>query len=173
MATKVLLIEDVDALGRSGDLVNVKPGFARNYLLPQGFGVVANAMTLRKQQRLKEERAKKALVDKKDAEELASRFNGLALTKVVKVDHEGHMYGSVTAHDIHHLLQDELKVELDKKSVQLKHPIKQVGVNNITIKLKEGVTTQFTLNVIADEAPKVTEAAPTPAPARRPRKKEA
>ena len=64
MATKLLLIEDVEEIGRSGDIVNVKPGFARNFLLPRGFGVVADKAALRMQARLKEEREKKAIVEK-------------------------------------------------------------------------------------------------------------
>lgn len=158
MATKILLEKDVDTLGRSGDVVSVRPGFARNFLLPQGLGVVANATTLRKQTRLQEERSKKAIVDKTEAEETAKRFEGLALTKIVKVDQEGHMYGSVTAHDVQHLVQDELKVILDKKSIQLKHPIKSIGVHTIHVKLNEGVTTSFTLTIEAEEH-KIVEAA--------------
>lgn len=151
MATKLLLLEDVEALGRSGDIVNVKPGFARNYLLPQGLAVIANKQALRQQERLKEERQKKALADRQESEQLASRLDGITLTTVVKVDHEGHMYGSVTAHEIVHLLQDQQKFEVEKKNIQLKHPIKTTGVHVIPVKLKEGVTTSFNLKVMSEE----------------------
>jgi large subunit ribosomal protein L9 len=151
MATKLLLIEDVEALGRSGEIVNVKPGYARNFLLPQGHAVIANKQALRQQERLKEERQKRAIADKKDADEVAARLEGVTLTKVVKVDHEGHMYGSVTTHDIVDLLQEQQKVELDKKSIQLKHAIKTTGVHPIPVKLKEGVTTSFILKVMSEE----------------------
>ncbi|MBA3722799.1 MAG: 50S ribosomal protein L9 [Parachlamydiaceae bacterium] len=151
MAAQVLLLEDVEALGRSGEIVNVKPGYARNFLLPQGFAVIADKKALRMQQRLQEEREKRAIVDKKDSEDMASRIEGKTLTKVVKVDQEGHMYGSVTSTDVHHLLQDELKIQLDKKNVALKHPIKATGVHTILVKLKEGVTAQFHLKVISEE----------------------
>lgn len=148
---QVLLLEDVDSIGRSGEVVNVKPGFARNYLYPQGLAVIADKHTLRMQQKLKEEREKQAIVDRQESEELANRINGISITKVVKVDQEGHMYGSVTAHDILHLLQDELRVELEKKSVVLKHPIKATGVHTILVKLKEGVTANFNLKVMSEE----------------------
>lgn len=151
MATKLLLIEDVDSLGRSGEIVGVKPGYARNYLLPQGLAVIANKQTLRQQERLQEERQKKSIADKKEAEEVAARIEGTTLTKIVKVDHEGHMYGSVAAHEILQLLQEQQKIELDKKSIQLKHPIKATGVHAVHVKLKEGVTASFNLKVMSEE----------------------
>ncbi len=66
MATKLLLIEDVEALGRSGEIVNVKPGYARNYLLPQGLAIIADKKALRRQERLKEERKRKLSMIKKN-----------------------------------------------------------------------------------------------------------
>lgn len=151
MAQKLLLIEDVEDVGRSGDIVNVKPGYARNFLLPQGVAVIADKRALLMQSRLKEERQKKAVHDKKESEELASRLNGLTVTKVVKVDHEGHMYGSVSSTDVVHLLQEEHGIAVEKRSVQLKHPVKEVGVSELTLKLKEGVTAAITLKVVPEE----------------------
>lgn len=151
MATKLLLLEDVDALGRSGEIVNVKPGYARNYLLPQGIAIIADKKALRQQERLKEERQKRAIADKKEADDIATRLEGVALIKVVKVDQEGHMYGSVTAQDIVHLLQEQHQVEIEKKNIQLKHPIKTTGVHPIPLKLKEGVASSITLKVMSEE----------------------
>ena len=151
MAARLLLIEDVEALGRSGDIVSVKPGYARNFLLPQGLAIVADKSALRKQERLKQEREKKAVVDRKESEELAARIEGMTLTTVVKVDHDGHMYGSVTATEILHLLEENARVQLEKKSIALKHPIKETGVHSIPVKLKEGVTANFTLKVMSEE----------------------
>jgi large subunit ribosomal protein L9 len=151
MATKVLLLEDVETLGRSGDMINVKPGYARNYLLPQGLAVIANKQTLRQQQRLQEARQKKVIADKQESEEIAARIEGITLTTIVKVDQEGHMYGSVTPHEIVQLLQEQQKVELEKKSIQLKQPIKTTGVHPIQVKLKEGITASFNLKVMSEE----------------------
>lgn len=156
MATQVLLVEDVESLGRKGQIVSVKPGYARNYLLPQGVGVLADKKALRMQERLKQEREKQAIVDRQHAEELAAQINGITLTKVVKVDHEGHMYGSVTSGDVLHLIENEVKAELEKRSVQLKHPIKSTGVHTILIKLKEDVTATCTLKVMSEEGYKET-----------------
>lgn len=157
MATKLLLIEDVESLGRSGDIVNVKPGFARNFLLPQGFGIIADKKALRQQERLIEERQKKAVEDKKEADAIAGRIEGVTLTTVVKVDHDGHMYGSVTAHDIAHMLHEQQKVEIEKKCIQLKHAIKEIGIHVIPVKLKEGVAASFTLKVMSEEGYKASQ----------------
>lgn len=152
MANKLLLLEDVDALGRSGDIVSVKPGFARNFLLPQGLAVVADKSALRMQAKLQEERKKRAIVDKQESEKLAASLEGIVVKTVVKVDHDGHMYGSVSALDIVHLLEQQSSLKLEKRFIHLKHAIKETGVHNIHAKLKEGVTADFKLKIMAEGA---------------------
>lgn len=147
MANKLLLVEDVEALGRSGDIVSVRPGYARNFLLPQGLGIIADKRALRMQARLQEERKKRAIVDLKESEELAARLEGQNLTTVVKVDQEGHMYGSVNATDVIDLLAQQLSIALEKRAIQLKHPLKETGVHVIHVKLKEGIQTTFNLTI--------------------------
>lgn len=151
MATKLLLIEDVEDLGRSGDIVSVRPGYARNFLLPQQLALVADKSALRMQTRLQEERRKKAVEDKKESEQQAALIEGKTLTTIVKVDHDGHMYGSVSATDIIHLMQEQEGIALEKRSVQLKHSIKETGVQEIQVKLKEGITATFTLKIVPEE----------------------
>lgn len=151
MATHLLLIKDVDDLGRSGDVVKVKPGYARNFLLPNGLGVVADQNALRLQARLQEERMRKAAQDRAEAEALAKVIDGATLTAIVKVDAEGHMYGSVSQIDIVHLMDEQKKVAIEKKNVQLKHPIKTTGIHHIPLRLSEGVETSFVLKVISEE----------------------
>jgi large subunit ribosomal protein L9 len=151
MGNQLLLIEDVDDLGRSGDLVSVKPGFARNFLLPQKKAVVADKYTLKLQARLKEERAQRAVVDKKEAEELSAKIDGMVLEIEVKVDPEGHMYGSVAALDIVRLFEEQ-GISLEKRHVVLPQPIKELGSRTVALRLKEGVPASFTLNVTSDVA---------------------
>lgn len=152
MANKLLLIEDVEALGRSGDVVSVRAGYARNYLIPQGFAVVADRNTLRKQKQLQEVRRLQAVEDKKASEELAGQVKDLTITTRVKLDHAGHMYGSVSTLDIVNLLQEKANVTLPRKMIQLAHPIKEIGVFTINLKLNEGITSSFILKVLAEGA---------------------
>lgn len=151
MKQQYLLIDDVEDVGRSGELISAKPGFARNFLLPQQKAVLANAHTLRMQAKLQEERAKKADVDRKEAEELAAKLQGTALTVKVKVDPEGNMYGSVGAHDIIELFNKE-GIMVDKRNIGMNKPIKEVGVHQLTLKLKEGVTCNYSLHIIGEQA---------------------
>ena len=154
-ATKLLLLEDVEDLGRSGEIVSVKPGYARNKLLPSRVAVLADKKALRMQARLQEERAKKAIQDKADAEKLKAKIDELeTLTKVVKVDQEGNMYGSVSANDIVHLLEEQAGMHIEKRTVQLKHPLKQIGSYTIHLKLNEGVTADLKVNIEAEQAVK-------------------
>lgn len=148
---QLLMIEDVDDLGRSGEIVKAKSGYARNFLLPQKKAVIADKGTLRMQAQLQDERAKRAVVDKNEAEILSQRINGMTLTISVKVDPEGHMYGSVGIADIIALFEKE-GISLEKKNVVLPHPIKQLGATPVTLKLKEGVPASVTLD-IRSEAP--------------------
>ena len=150
MKLQYLLLEDVEEIGRSGEIINAKPGFARNYLIPQKKAVPATAHALRMQARLQDERAKKAAVDKSEAEELAKKLEGMTLKIVVKVDPEGNLYGSVGPMDIVHLFEKE-GVQLDKKNIVLptKH-LKTLGVHQLTLKLQEGVTCGYTLHVESD-----------------------
>lgn len=163
MANKLLLIKDVEDLGRSGEVVNVRPGFARNYLLPRGLAVMATPGALRMQKRLKEEREKQAIVDRQESEKMASLIEGATLSTIVKVDQEGHMYGSVTAQDVVELLLAHANVSLEKRAVGLKHPIKETGVHKLSVKLKEGITASLTLKVMSEEERIAAEAPPQPA----------
>lgn len=151
MMTKVLLIEDVDDLGRKGEVFSVKPGFAFNYLLPQKFAIIADKASLRKQARLQEERKQKAIHDRQESETMASQLNGESIETTVKVDHEGHMYGSVSVLDIIHLIKLKTGIDLDKRMVQLAHPLKEVGVFPISLRMKEGVEASITLKIIPEE----------------------
>jgi len=152
MSTKLLLIEDVENLGRSGEVVSVKPGYARNLLLPSKKALLADRRTLKLQAQLQEKRTQQAIVDKQDADALAERVGGQTVTSVVKVDHAGHMYGSVSTTDILHLLEKQHAIVVEKKAILLKMPIKETGVYDILLKLKEGVTATFHLKVISEAA---------------------
>lgn len=147
MSVQVLLKEDVDATGKKGEIVKVRPGFARNYLLPQGKALVADKNALRMQERLREERLKQAAVDKKDSEAIAAKLVKIELATTVKVDKSGHLYGSVSAADLYSLLESTHGIILGKRDIQLKHPIKKLGTHTIHCKLKEDVPATFKVKV--------------------------
>ena len=149
MKQQLLLLEDVDALGRKGEIVSAKPGYTRNFLLPKGFAVIASTNTLRKQERLRAEREKQAVVDRKESEELAANLEGITLETRVKVDPEGHMYGSVSAADIAQLFQEK-GFPLEKKNILVTRPIKETGSHKLSIKLKEGVPVSCILQIIPE-----------------------
>lgn len=151
MKQQLLLLEDVDSLGKKGEIVSAKPGFIRNYLLPKGYAVIASPNTLRKQERLRAERAKQAVIDRQESEELAQKIEGMTLETRVKVDPEGHMYGSVSSADVAHLFQGQ-GFSIEKKYIALSRPIKETGVHKISLKLKEGVPASFNLHILAEGA---------------------
>lgn len=151
MPTKLLLIEDVEDLGRCGDIVSVKPGYARNFLVPQHRAVVATKGTIRRQERLQAERQKRADEDRKTAEAEAAKLETVTLEIQTKLDPEGHMYGSVTALEIANHFKEKAGFEIEKRAIVLKQPIKKIGVHTIEVKLKEGVMGSFTLKIIPEE----------------------
>jgi len=150
MATRILLLDDVYNVGNKGEIVSVKPGFAFNFLLPKKMALIADKNAIRRQARLQEERRQRAIEDKKASEELRERLEGQTFETHVKVDHEGHLYGSVSALDIVHLIQRDLGIEVEKRFVQLAHPIKQTGAFEVTLRLKEGVAALIHVKVSAE-----------------------
>ena len=116
MKYHLLLLEDAVNLGRKGELVYAAPGFARNFLLPQGKAVLASHATVRMREKLQKERDEQAALDRKESGALAEKLKGKILDTIVKVDPAGHMYGSVTTTDIAQIL-DANGFKIDKKNV--------------------------------------------------------
>lgn len=151
MKNQILLLEDVDGLGRKGEIVFARPGYIRNFLLPQQKGVVAEKHLIRLQEKLRKERIEQSATDKKTSEALAKNLEGKVLTVEVKIDAEGHMYGSITALEIVHLMKEQLGVEIERRNVVLPKGIKKLGVHEVELKLKEGVPANVTLEIKAEE----------------------
>ena len=149
MKQHLLLLQDVDSLGKKGEIVTARPGYVRNFLLPKGYAVIATANMLRKQERLKKERADQAIIDRKESEELAMQIEARSLEIRVKVDPEGHMYGSVSALDIAELFKEK-GLFVEKKSILVTKPIKETGSHTISLKLKEEVIASCKLQIIPE-----------------------
>lgn len=148
--TKLLLLEDVGVLGRSGDVVSVRPGYARNFLVPEGHAVVATKQTLQRRKQLQEERAKRAAADRTRFEAVAKQLEGAVVETLVKVDPEGHMYGSVTAADIAQLVHTKFGMEFDKHYIQIPHALKKTGTHQVALKLPEGVEGSITVKISSE-----------------------
>ncbi len=133
---KVILKETVEHLGESGDVVNVKPGYARNFLLPGGLAYTASEANL---QLVEEERAKareRAKRDYLEAKRRASQLEGISLTFTAKAGEEGRLFGSITNSDIADQLAEQgLDFEVDRRRVVLEEPIKDLGAHTATVRL--------------------------------------
>ncbi|MBS0584939.1 MAG: 50S ribosomal protein L9 [Verrucomicrobia bacterium] len=149
MKYQLLLLEDLVNYGRKGDLVQVAPGFARNCLLPQGKALLASYATVKMREKLKQEREAEAVRDRALSEKLAGEINGQMFETVVKVDPDGHMYGSVTTADIADILFNK-GFTVNKKYIALIHPIRALGSYEITLKLPEGIEASVGLAVKPD-----------------------
>ncbi|MEX0961506.1 MAG: 50S ribosomal protein L9 [Simkaniaceae bacterium] len=151
MQNQILLIQDVEGLGRKGEIVtNVKPGFFRNFLLPKSMAVVADKRTIRMQDRLKKERDEQAITDRKDSEAIQSKIEGRIYETVVKVDHEGHLYGSVSSADIIELVNEQEGILLERRCIRIGQSFKKLGKHIVPIELKEGVSFEIALNIRGD-----------------------
>jgi large subunit ribosomal protein L9 len=136
---EVILREEVSGLGKAGELVKVKDGFARNFLLPQKKAVVADSKNLKMiehQKNIAETREKKL---RKSSEELAKKLSGMSVTITRDSGAEEKIFGSVTARDIVEALKRD-GVALDKRQIILKEPIKQIGAFDVEVKLHPEVT---------------------------------
>jgi len=148
---QVVLKQDVDNLGVSGDLVKVRPGYARNYLLPRGMAVVAtrgNIEAFEHERKLARARADKA---RAEALQKAETIEGLHFEIAKQAGEEGKLYGSVTAQDVADALEEQ-GFKVDRKKIQMpSDAIKQLGTHQLAIKLGPRVAAGFTIEVVAAE----------------------
>lgn len=146
---KVILKETIDSLGIIGSEVNVAKGYARNYLLPQNKAVLA---TPENRRMLEQEKAKFELQiakEKKIAEEMAARLEGVACTIAAKVSEEDRLYGSINVRDILKALQDQ-GVEIEKRMVLLTDPIKTIGTHKVPIRVYKEVEPEITVEIVPE-----------------------
>lgn len=148
---KVVLAKDVKGLGKKDDVVNVKDGYARNYLIPRGLVLEANAATLNEARKKEEANRNREDKEKANAIKLTDRINGLTLTLHAKTGESGRLFGSITSADISVELKKQYNVEIDKKKIVLSEPIKHICETQVEIKLYPGVTCNLTVKVEGDQ----------------------
>lgn len=148
---KVILLDKVERLGERGDIVEVKDGYARNYLIPRRLAIPYTESTKRHFEAL--ERAKRAKLEreKKKAEKLANRLSKVSLTIEVKTGEEDRIFGAVSSIDILNALKEKGIKDVEKGMIQLKEAIKELGTHYVTIKLHPEVEAQVKVNVVKKE----------------------
>jgi len=146
MPVQLILRDDVPNLGKIGDVVRVKPGYARNYLLPRGLAVEASPKNLRVLEHQKRVIAAKADREHKSAEASAKRLEGLQITVRARAGEEGRLFGSVTNMDVERLLADK-GFQVERRRIVLDEPIKQLGTYPITVQVGRAVRATVQLTV--------------------------
>ena len=147
---EVILLQDVKALGKKGEKVSVSDGYARNYILPKKLGIEANATNLNN---LKLQKANEARMEKKvleEAQALGAKIQEKGVTVKMKCGEGGRTFGSISTKEIAAAAKQQLHIELDKKKMQLKEPIRSLGTYIVPIKVHKDVTAQLTVKVVEE-----------------------
>ena len=155
---QVLLREDIDNLGARGEIVRVKAGYARNYLLPRNLAVEATANNLRQIEGERAALAKREAKERSSAELQADHLRNLSLKFERKVGEAGVLYGSVTSMDVAHALKEQ-GYEIDRRRIVLREPIKRFGNYTVPVRLHRDVTVELPVNVLGEGGVEVDVAA--------------
>lgn len=146
---EVILREDVKSLGRAGEMVRVKPGYARNYLLPQGLAYEATEGNKKRIAAETRARGVRLQAEKVDAEKTAAALGAVAVTLTGKAGEEGKLFGSITAQDIADAL-GRAGHAVDRRRIELEHPIKTLGEHTVAVRVHPEVHAQVRVSVVAE-----------------------
>ncbi len=145
---EVILKETIDTLGREGDIVKVKAGYGRNYLLPQQKAVAASAANIALFEKNQAEIQTRIQEETKVAEAVAKKLAGTTLTIAMLTGGEERLFGSVTSADVAKKLAEDTSIEIDKKNILLQDPIKELGEASVTLKVGFQTTVDITVAVV-------------------------
>lgn len=148
---KLILTTSVDNLGIAGDVVEVKDGYGRNFLLPQGKAIAWSKGTEKQIEGIKRARDAREVKSAEHAQELRAQLEDLAVKVSARVSEAGHLFGSVTPNDIAVAVKKAGGPAIDKRSVTFANPVKAVGSHTATVKLHQGVTAHVPFEVVAAE----------------------
>jgi large subunit ribosomal protein L9 len=148
---KIILKQDHDKLGKTGDVVNVKDGFAMNFLIPNGVGMRATDSNMKVLDEIKKLQSKKLEAETAEAQKLAGELSGVQLEIKAKAADEIKLFGSVTNGTIAEALTHK-GFNIDKKNILLAEPIKEIGTKTVDVKLAGNVVAQISVSVVRDDA---------------------
>ena len=146
---KIILKQDYENLGKVGEIVTVKKGYGRNFLIPQGVAVLATDKNMKILQQEQKQMERELLKQKEGASELAKELEKVSLTATVAVGEEDKVFGSVTSQTIAELLKEK-GYEIDKRKIQLDEPIKALGVYSVSVKLHTEVEAKVRVWVVKE-----------------------
>ncbi|MCI8587322.1 MAG: 50S ribosomal protein L9 [Clostridia bacterium] len=146
---KVILKQDIKGVGRKNEVINASDGYARNFLFPKNLAIEANAENMNKLNSQNEAKQYQKGVEREQAKEIAKMLETITLQIKVQAGENGKIFGSVSAKEITENLENQYKIKIDKKKIDLKEAIKTVGVTTVSVKLYEGVTGKIKIEVIS------------------------
>jgi large subunit ribosomal protein L9 len=146
---QVILRDRLENLGDAGEVVDVKPGYARNYLIPQGLAYEATPANLRRIEGERAQAARKEAATLDEARRRAGSIEGVSLTFQARAGQEGKLFGSITAADIAEKLAEQ-GVEIDRRQIELDEPIKTLGLTNVPVRLHSQVKPELKVWVVAE-----------------------
>ncbi len=145
---KVILLKEVKGMGKEGDLVNSKDGYARNYLIPRNMAIEATSENLRKWEEAKKQEAAKKKQEIEEANALKERLEKLTVEVKAKGGSGGRLFGSITSQDIAAALKEQHGVDIDKRKIEMKDNIKNAGAAEVDLKLYPEVSAKLKVNVV-------------------------
>jgi len=145
---KVILLEDVKKVGKKGEIVEVSEGYGRNFLIHKGLAAEGTATNINNAQQKQAATAHKKQVANDEAKVLASQLTKVAVTIGVKMGEGGRVFGSVTAKDISEAIKKAYQFDVDKKKIELKDPIKTLGVHDVVIRVHPEITSTIKVTVV-------------------------
>jgi len=148
---KVILTRDYEKLGSAGDVINVKDGFAKNFLIPNNIALLATQGNINQMEIVKKSLIKKEAKSIEEAKKIAEIIDGITITIKVNSSPEGKLYGSITTKDIAEKILELKKIEVDRKKIDLEEHIKEVGTYDIIVRLYKEIKAAIKLEIISDD----------------------
>jgi large subunit ribosomal protein L9 len=146
---KVVLREDVENLGRKGDLIEVRDGYARNFLVPRGLALKATKGIVKQSDSMRRGREAREARDRSAAEEIAAKLSGARVQLQARAGEGGRLFGSITASDVADAVIAQTGIEIDRRKLELDEPLKELGPAEIELRLHPEVTAKVQVEVVA------------------------